>query len=51
MTVKITTQHHTYLIEDPEELSIEAPEGLTFEASNDGDNQFYVFKTETEESR
>lgn len=50
MTVTITTQHHTYLVEDPEELRIEAPEGVTFEASNDGDNQYYIFKT-TEETR
>lgn len=46
MTVTITTKKHTYIVDDPEELSIEAPEGVTFEASRDGDKQIFIYKEE-----
>lgn len=48
MVVTITTKSHTYLFDDPEEMTIEAQEGITFEASKTDEAQLYVFKTEEE---
>lgn len=47
MTITITTQGHTYIIQDPEELMIETDgDGITFESAPDSnDNMVFIFKT------
>ena len=51
MTATIVTKGHTYIIDDPEELTIEVgpDEGIAFDATNEDGVQVYKYKGETNE--
>ena len=44
MVITLLTKSHTYIVDDPEELTIEAPDGITFDARNEDGVQIYKWK-------
>lgn len=51
MTVTIVTKGHTYIIDDPEELTIEVSKGIVFDAAREDGVQIFKYKEEHNEQR